>query len=257
MRTQAPQLKKSLGQHFLVNPGVARKIVSLLELSGQDQVLEIGPGGGSLTGLLRQEPHSRLMVIEKDSYWADFHAAAGITAIAGDALDFDWAALCGQGLWKLVGNLPYNVASPLIWNVVSECPCYERAVFMTQKEVAERICAAPGTRAYGALSVWVQTHAAARLEMRVNPGSFLPPPKVDSAVITLIPNQEKPPYPDSLRRLLRICFQQRRKQLSGIFHRAGLAVLEQGLERLGIDSRLRPENLDCGQFLALARIWAQ
>lgn len=252
---ELPKLKKSLGQHFLTNPGIARKIVDLLDPEEEEEILEIGPGGGSLTELLRSAPHSRLQVIEKDTYWAAFHAAKGIEVIACDALEFDWSGLRGQ--WKLIGNLPYNIASPLIWNIVSQCDCYERAVFMTQKEVAERICARPDTRNYGALSVWVQAYAEASLALRVSPGSFRPPPKVDSAVIKLTPKREMPPYPEYLRRLLKICFQQRRKQLVGIFRRARLPLLEQALANLDIDPQARPENLRCEQFLGIARFWAQ
>lgn len=257
MRADLPRLKKSLGQHFLVNQGIAKKIVDLLEPAESDSILEIGPGGGSLTSILREKPHARLAVLEKDAYWADFHARAGVELLGNDALEFDWPSLCGQDKWKLIGNLPYNIASPLIWAIVAECDCYERAVFMTQKEVAERICAQPDTRAYGALSVWVQVHSNAKLVLRVNPGSFQPPPKVDSAVVVLAPKPEKPAYPDTLRRLLQICFQQRRKQLSGIFRRAKQPILEDALAELGINPCLRPENLRCAQFLALARIWAQ
>lgn len=250
-------LKKSLGQHFLISENVARRIVALLDAGPEDQILEIGPGGGSLTAILREVPHARLALVEKDDFWAERHIAAGLELLGNDAMQFDWPALCSQGEWKLIGNLPYNIASPLIWDIVAECPCYRRAVFMVQKEVAERICAAPNSRIYGALSVWVQAHAHATLELRVGPGCFRPPPKVDSGVILLIPKIVRPAFPKHLQRLLHICFQQRRKQLGSIFRRADVPVLERGLHELGIADQKRPENLEGDQFLALARYWAE
>lgn len=250
-----PRLKKSLGQHFLTNATLAGKIVDLLAPEPGDQILEIGPGRGRLTELLIQRPHARLALIEKDDYWAAYHAGQGRELLAADALQFDWPSLRCQGEWKLIGNLPYNVASPLIWDIVSSCSGYSRAVFMTQKEVAARICAKPDSRAYGALSVWVQAHARPKLEFDVAPGSFRPPPKVDSAVISLTPAIDRPAHPDCLRELLQICFQQRRKQLAGIFRRAGKPGLESAMQLLQVDGQLRPENLDCRQFVALADAW--
>lgn len=257
MIKEAPCLKKSLGQHFLVNAGIAWKIVDLLEIDSRDQILEIGPGGGSLTSLLAHSNPACLALIEKDQYWAEFHRQKGLELIGTDALAFGWQTLGRHGIWKLVGNLPYNIASPLIWDIVASCDCYERAIFMTQKEVAERICAAPGCRAYGALSVWVQAHAKVKFEFTVNPGSFRPPPRVDSAVVTFKPQLSRPEHPDALKRLLQICFQQRRKQLGGIFRRMGLGCLEQALNQLGIDGSQRPENLDLAQFLELSQKLAQ
>lgn len=253
-----PYLKKSLGQHFLASKEICKKIVSLVDPAPEDQILEIGPGGGALTAPLLAAPHERLLLIEKDRWWANERLnAGGAEVLEMDALNFNWQELCISGVWKLTGNLPYNVASPLIWNIVAQCRCYERAVFMVQKEVGERICAAPDSRMYGALSVWVQCHARARLAFSVPPGAFRPPPKVDSAVVALFPVQMLPEYPQRLKRLLNVCFQQRRKQLGSIFRKAGLAILIDGLERLGINSHARPENLTCADFLQLARLWAQ
>lgn len=252
-----PAPKKSLGQHFLVNQGVCAKIARLLRLSPEDQILEIGPGPGALTKFLLAAPHSRLLLIEKDDYWASARLAAGGSDIlAMDALKFDWQSLCADGFWKLAGNLPYNIASPLIWDIVSLCRCWLLAAFMTQKEVAERICAKPGSRQYGALSVWIQSFAFAKLEFIVKPNSFRPPPKVDSAVILLAPLAELPEYPQKLKELLAICFQKRRKQLAGIFRAANQPELLAGLEALGIAGNLRPENLSRSDYLALARYWA-
>lgn len=240
-----PPLKKSLGQHFLINQDICRRIAALLQLTPEDNILEIGPGAGALTRFL--VPHKRLLLIEKDDFWAKEHAGAHET-LNLDALRYDWRNLDGR--WKLAGNLPYNIASPLIWNIVSECAAYALAAFMVQREVGERICARPGSAAYGALSVWVQSHAAPRLEFLVKPGSFQPPPKVDSAVITLRPLDEKPRQPAYLKKILDLCFQARRKQLGNIFR--GRENLLRTLALRGLKETLRPENLTCADFMALS-----
>lgn len=248
-----PAPKKSLGQHFLINDGITRRICALLEPEPEDQILEIGPGPGALTRYLLAAPHARLLVIEKDDWWAAEHGRQGqAEVLCMDALNFDWAGL--EGKWKLAGNLPYNIASPLIWNILTQTDSYERAVFMVQKEVAQRLCAAPNSRQYGALSVWAQCHAFARLEFMVAPGSFRPPPKVDSAVVSFTPRTETPQYPEQLRALLNICFQRRRKQLGGILK--PYPALAEGLRILRLDAHLRPESLACADFLNLASHWA-
>lgn len=244
-----PGLKKSLGQHFLISPAICQRIAGLMRLAPEDQVLEIGPGAGALTQFL--VPHRTLWLIEKDRHWASQHSGA-TRVLTMDALDFDWQTLAGR--WKLAGNLPYNIASPLIWNIVSSCSSYDLAVFMVQKEVGVRICANPGSRLYGALSVWVQCHAQVRLEFTVKPGSFKPPPKVDSAVVSFQPLASLPGQPEALNQILQICFQARRKQLGGIFRK--FPALEAALAALGIDPRLRPEDLARQDFLALAAVIA-
>ena len=118
----APAAKKSLGQHFLTNPGICRRIVDLIAPSGSDSILEIGPGPGALTGVLEKAPHARLLLLEKDDYWAGVRAREGGPSTevrCMDALTFPWGDLEGQ--WKLIGNLPYNVASPLIWDIAWKC----------------------------------------------------------------------------------------------------------------------------------------
>ena len=197
----APAAKKSLGQHFLTNPGICRRIVDLIAPSGSDSILEIGPGPGALTGVLEKAPHARLLLLEKDDYWAGVRAKEGGPSTevrCMDALTFPWGDLEGQ--WKLIGNLPYNVASPLIWDIAWKCRALTRAAFMVQKEVGDRLAAAPGTRHYGALSVWVQAWLCVRMEFTLGPGAFSPPPKVDSAVLsfTPIPPERHPKNPERL-----------------------------------------------------------
>ena len=224
----------------------------LLAPTPDDTVLEIGPGPGILTHVLEQLPHRSLILLEKDARFAALHQAnadPGTSCLQMDALDYEWAKL-PPGV-KLAGNLPYNLASRLIWDIVSSVPNLGRAVFMVQKEVGQRLCAMPGTREYGALSVWVQAHAKPKLEFCIAPGSFYPPPKVESAVVTF-DRITAPDAPDSLKLLLRLCFAERRKQIGGILRRAGLAKSEEVLGRLEIDPASRPESLDKKQFAMLA-----
>ena len=192
----AARAKKSLGQHFLRDERVVQRIVDLLRVEEGDNVMEIGPGPGALTALLRPLPWRRLLLLEKDDHYAAEHAARplpGLEVVAGDALAYPWESL--EGPWKIAGNLPYNVASPLMWDIVSRVPDMARAVFMIQKEVGDRLLARPGSRDYGALSVWVQSFAVTRKGFVVDPAAFSPPPKVDSAVVVFepLPPEKGPP----------------------------------------------------------------
>lgn len=249
-----PKAKKSLGQHFLTDPAICRRIAALLEAGDGAQILEIGPGPGALTRELIALQPRRLLLLEKDQYWADHWREEGCEVIAGDALLFPWENLTGGGHWALAGNLPYNVASPLVWDIVSRCHTWDRAVFMVQKEVGLRICAAPGTGQYGAISVWVQCHAVPRMAFKLGPGAFRPPPKVDSAVIVFSPLRRMPPHPAALNFVLKICFQKRRKQMGNILR--PFPELLEALDILAIDAKMRPEELQTGQFLSLAAVWA-
>lgn len=247
--------KKSLGQHFLRDGSVCARIVDLLDLSPDDNVLEVGPGPGALTKVLEAAPHARLLAIEKDDHWAKVRAMEGearTTVLLMDALKYPWEEI--EGAWKLCGNLPYNVASPLLWDMAARCPACVRAVFMVQKEVALRLAAEPGNRDYGALGVWVQAFWTARYRFTVKPGAFTPPPKVDSGVVSFEarPANERPPRPDLLAKVLKLCFAQRRKQLGGLLRRAGRTDLMERLEAMNVPLTARPEELSVAQFLVLS-----
>lgn len=257
-----PRAKKSLGQHFLKREDICRRIAMLLLPKPDDMVLEIGPGPGALTRAIEEQPHAHLLLLEKDNHWAAERQRLGearTQAVLTDALRFDWRRITPQTPWKIIGNLPYNVASPLIWDIVSRATGWKRAAFMVQKEVGQRLAAQPNTNHYGALSVWVQSYARPRMEFIVGPGAFSPPPKVDSAVLSFdpLPPESRPAHPDVLSKLLRVCFQQRRKQLGGVFRRSGLPGLEAALEKTGLDPSLRPEALANKDFQALAAFWAE
>jgi len=252
---QTPKAKKSLGQHFLHQRSLAQRIVQLLEVTPQDRVLEIGPGPGALSGLLRAANPARLLLVEKDRHWALARQKAGDGhVVLMDAMHFAWNRITPDYPWKIIGNLPYNVASPLLWDIVSQADGLQRAVCMVQKEVALRIVASPGTKAYGALSVWLQSFMRPQLVFTVGPGAFTPPPKVDSAVVLFmpLPAAQRAQQPKALAALLKICFQNRRKQLRGIFRMHNKEYALPILRGLGIHPQSRPEHLTPELFQQLA-----
>lgn len=268
-----PRAKRSLGQNFLQDRNIARKIVAALGIAPGDAVLEIGPGPGALTEFLLQARPGELILVEKDPYWAKERMRSGegaLSVIMADALTMPWESFAGS--WKFVGNLPYNIASPLLWDICSRTPGLTRAVFMVQKEVGLRITAQPGTSAYGALTVWIQSFMRVRLEFIVPPHVFRPRPKVDSAVLSFEPldfpaqnavltddgndgrrgrTERRHAFdPAGLADTLKACFQLRRKQLGTIARYFGNS--SESLEEIGIDPRLRPENLSPSSFQLLA-----
>ncbi len=247
--------KKSLGQHFLVDANIARKIVDLLEPTPGDRILEIGPGQGALTRWLVESPAAVVCALEKDRHWARElrHSYPSVGVALMDAMLFSWERLGQGGGWKVVGNLPYNVASPLLWNLAA-AGGYLRGVFMVQKEVAGRLAALPGGKDYGGLSVWVQSFARIRTAFGVGPHVFRPRPKVDSAVVVFTP-LDYPLPPErrpTLSLLLRLCFQQRRKQLQTILRSSFACDTRWMLDRLGLSGKERPETLRVETFHELA-----
>ncbi len=254
----APRAKKSLGQNFLQDANIARKIVDALQIGPEDFVVEIGPGPGALTGHIAGRFPARLLLIEKDDHWARERRETPVEngtrpeVRCADALGVAWEDFPAP--WKCIGNLPYNVASPLMWEIFSRAGGLSRAVFMIQREVGQRITAVPGSSAYGALSVWVRTFMRPKVECIVPPQVFFPRPKVDSAVLSFTPRDAVPSAEDraALARVLHRCFQQRRKQLGTIFKGTGLR--EESLPaEAGIAFTLRPERLTPEQFLLLAK----
>ena len=257
---EGPRAKKSLGQNFLIDGNIAAKIVGTLFISPQDKVVEIGPGAGALTERIRLAAPAELLLVEKDGHWAAERekSLAGYegkaSVLAEDALHMPWEGIPPP--WKCIGNLPYNIASPLMWEIFSRASGLARAVFMIQKEVGERVIAQPGTKAYGALSVWVQSHMTPKLEFTVPPQVFVPRPKVYSAVLSFVPAATSAlPLPQeraALGMLLRRCFQQRRKQLGTILK--GCAKGDALWADSGIAPERRPETLTPQQFLSLSRL---
>ncbi len=254
-----PRAKKSLGQHFLRDKNISQNIVRLLDILPDDNIIEIGPGPGALTNLLQQSCLQKLILIEKDNHWAkerQKQANPNTQTVIMDALCMPWQNITLDNPWKIISNLPYNVASPLMWDIFERARGLQRAVFMVQKEVGLRLVAKPNTKDYGALSVWTQSFVSPTWGFTVGPKAFSPPPKVDSAVLSFVPVSEgtRPQNPLELSRLIKMCFQSRRKQLGTIFkhHKAENCLL--ALDRLGIDLQKRPENLSPENFCAISQL---
>ena len=264
-----------LGQHFLRDPKLLTQIVDALEPAPGDLVLEIGAGQGSLTEQLLARG-LRVIAIEKDRRLAHElgtrKAERGtelLTIVQGDALKLDWHALIDSGSagprsafrvprFKVTGNIPYAITSPLIDKALTP-PLPERIVFLVQREVADRLAARPGSRAYGALSIGVQ--AACRVEQLfgVRAGAFHPAPKVASALVRLTPRSDplvSPAETAAFRSFVTACFTRRRKQLRNVVMaatgRPAAAVLV-GLAQLGLDPAARPETLAPATFVRLWR----
>lgn len=253
--------KKSLGQHFLQNIGAARRIVSLLDIEDGDRVLEIGPGGGVLTGILAELPIT-LVAVEIDSRLASelserFSSTEHVTVRNEDILEFDFASLGCARSWKLVGNLPYNLTSPILERVFQNSECFSMAVFTVQREVANRIVAEIGTSAYSSVTVFAKTYCDAERVFLLKPGSFFPRPKVSSAVIRL--TLRKPVLADrneldGFHRFVQSIFSHRRKTIVNcLIHVTGLdkKVLLVLLDDLGISALNRPQNLSIERFVAI------
>ena len=250
-------VRKRFGQHFLHEKTIIDRIVSAVSPQSDDRLIEIGPGQGAITRPLLDQV-ARLSVIEIDrDLIAELEARAAtdprLEVIAGDALRLDYAALAARrgGALRLVGNLPYNISSPLLFALLgSDAPIHDMH-FMLQKEVVDRMVAAPGSGDYGRLSVAIAARAQAVSLFDVSPGAFSPPPKVMSAVVRLVP---RPPAFEIVSqkvfdRLLATAFNQRRKTL-----RKSLSSLMSAdeIEHCGITPMQRPEQLSAAEFAALA-----
>jgi 16S rRNA (adenine1518-N6/adenine1519-N6)-dimethyltransferase len=239
--------KRSLGQNFLNDPNVARKIVEALHIEPGDTVVEIGPGRGALTGFLMESKAAKVLAVEKDSSLAPELARnwPGLQVVNADALAFAWERLDRIAPVRVVGNLPYNVASPIMWDLAWRCAGFSRAVFMVQLEVAERIVGKPRTKDYGGLSVWLQSHVVAEKLFKVGPSVFIPKPKVDSAVVAFTPRPmtDRPAQPERFVKLIKRLFGMRRKQLGRILGADLNERARKFLESEHLSHLSRPEEL--------------
>lgn len=239
--------KRALGQNFLVDPNVAAKIVAALGIVPGETVIEIGPGRGALSGPILDAGPGAYLALEKDrDLAARLRVVHPEAAVANcDALRVDWSRLDRLPGVKVVGNLPYNIASPLLWDLCAGAARFARGVFMVQHEVALRLAAGPGSGQYGMLSAWIGNFAAVRYCFKVPPTVFRPRPKVDSAVVavTPLPPEARADDPGPLARLLKLLFAARRKQLGGILRRFGDEDVAAFLQSHGLSLRDRPENV--------------
>ncbi len=260
LRAHGLRPSRALGQHYLVDPNTARKVVRLAEVEAGETVLEIGPGLGSLTLALR-EAGAGVVAVEADARLLPALAEAlgddpAVRVVAADALRLDLAGVA-PGARKLVANLPYNIAATLVIEVLTTCPRYQRLTVTVQREVGERLAAPPGTSAYGATSAKVAALAEARVLAPVSRKVFLPEPHVDSVLLGIV----RRPHPAAagvrwpvLDRVIDAAFSQRRKTLRNALRTLGLGPA--GVEALGraagTDLGLRAERLDVAAFAALA-----
>ena len=250
--------RRSLGQHFLLDGNLTARIAREAgELEGR-HVVEVGPGPGGLTRALLATGAADVTVVEIDARavaaMQELRAEVGqrLRIVAGDAMAFDLAGLVPAPR-QAVANLPFNVASPLLVGWLRNASLWERLTLMFQREVAERICAAPGTPPYGRLAVLAQWCCAAELRLRIPPAAFVPPPKVWSAVVVLTPHAAQPEATlfAMMERLTAAAFGQRRKMLRGALRGLGGEAL---LGRAGIAPERRAETLAVAEFDRLARL---
>lgn len=267
IRDQEIAAKKSLGQNFILDLNLTRRIARAAGPLQGRTVVEVGPGPGGLTRALLMEGAERIVAIERDarclSALADVSAAypGRLTVHEGDALTADWLSLIGpvHGPVTIAANLPYGIATMLLvgWLETEPWPpWWGRMALMFQKEVAERIVAEPGSKAYGRLSVLSQWRAKPRIVMTLPPEAFSPPPKISSAVVEFLPRSEMQPACSviSLGKITAAAFGQRRKMLRQSLKQLG-GDAEALLSAAGITSSLRAEQLSVGDFARLAYVW--
>jgi 16S rRNA (adenine1518-N6/adenine1519-N6)-dimethyltransferase len=249
--------RKRFGQNFLTDQGVLHDIIRAIDPQPDDAMVEIGPGLAAMTRLLL-ESLKQLHVVELDRDLVERlnkqFDPARLIVHAGDALQFDFASIpvpAGQKL-RVVGNLPYNISSPLLFHLADIAPQVQDQHFMLQKEVVERMVAEPGSKAYGRLSVMLQWRYYMELLFVVPPTAFDPPPRVDSAIVRMIPLPQ--PLACDAKRLEQVvtkAFSQRRKVIRNCV--AGMFT-ESDLADAGIDPQARPEAVPMEQFVALANL---
>lgn len=247
--------RKRFGQNFLTDQGIIERIVAAFAPAPDQNVVEIGPGLGALTRYLLP-PLGRLQVVELDRDLAarlpETLAGKGELIIhLGDALRFDFASIAGPSGLRVIGNLPYNISTPLIFHLLEHAGVITDMHFMLQKEVVDRMCAGPGSRDYGKLSVMLQYRCQVDFLFDVPPSAFSPPPKVDSAIVRLQPFAEKPHICRNeklLNQLVSAAFTMRRKTIRNTLkHFADAAQLEM----LDIDLNLRPEDISVADYVNL------
>lgn len=260
------RMSKKWGQNFLISPQIIRNIAAVSGLEEGDPVLEIGPGIGTLTQGLAElgadvtavEIDSRLLpVLNKTLAVYD-----NVHIIHGDILKTDIEREMGPEPFTVCANLPYYITTPIIMRLLEERHAVKRMVVMVQKEVAERMIAAPENRIYGALSVAVQYYTEPRIEFEISPRDFLPPPAVTSAVVVMDVRQEAPVAVRNEKKFFQVvkfAFAQRRKTLSNALKGGGIvaADVQELLARAGIDGSRRGETLTLAEFAALADAWTE
>lgn len=255
-----PRARKRLGQHFLTDPRILARIADALELTGSETVVEIGPGRGALTEQLLAHAR-RVVAVEVDRdlvpLLQDRFAGSALEVVQADVLDVALAEVAGGEDYVVAGNVPYYITTPILFHALRR-PRAARAVYLVQREVAERVVAREGAEEYGALSANVQAVAHPALVFRVPAGAFSPPPRVESAVLRITPRDDPvvaEHEEEGYRVFVQAAFSLRRKQMRRVVRTIGALGVEQAdaaLAAAGVDPESRPETLSP---LALARLY--
>jgi len=257
---QQHKARKRFGQNFLIDSGIIDNIVASVRAKPDETVVEIGPGKGAITeGLVRTGARLHVVELDRDLHpilQAKFADSGNFTLHAFDALKFDFSQLLENAdeQLRVVGNLPYNISTPLIFHLLSFHPRIKDMHFMLQREVVERLASAPGSKSYGRLSVMAQYFCQVQSLFDVPPGSFDPAPKVQSAIVRLVPYQTLPIEAANyklLDRMVVAAFSQRRKTLRNTLRDW---VRPEQFETLGIDPSARAETLTVRQFVEMANL---
>ena len=251
--------RKRFGQNFLHDHNIIYSLLSSLNAQTKDHWVEIGPGMGALTEpLLAQGLNLEVVELDRDLvvYLKDkFKAYPHLQIHSADALRFDFAALAKDNeKLRVIGNLPYNISTPLMFHLLDNAKCIEDMHFMLQKEVVDRICAEPGSKKYGRLSVMMQYYCKTELLFDVPPESFDPAPKVMSAIVKLVPHTQPPVEVNNLKMLNRVvvqAFSQRRKTLRNSLKKL---IEDEAISSLGIDPNLRAEMISLADFARLSNL---
>ena len=253
--------RKRFGQHFLHDRSVTGRIVTALAPQPEDRIVEIGPGTGALTReLLARVAHLDAVELDRDlvARLQSGFPADKLTLHSADALKFEFCRLTRDGRkLRLIGNLPYNISTPLLFHLLDQARCIQDMLFMLQKEVVTRLAAGPGGKDYGRLSVMIQYRCAVEKLFDVAPGAFTPPPQVDSAVVRLVPHATPPVAvndPDRFARLVQAAFASRRKVLRNTMKNF---LRPEELLALGIDPTRRAETLSLAEFATLSNAVAR
>ena len=261
-----PRAKKSLGQHFLADPNYCRKIARFAEIDSKDSVVEIGPGTGHLTQvLLGMAGHvtaiefDREMVAYLQDQWPEdgINQGAPLTIVQADVLTLDWNTILGTGPVKVIGNLPYNISTRILQKMTEIRDRFHSCTVLIQKEVAQRILAAPDSKDYGYFTLLMEYHFQRMAGFDISAGAFVPKPKVLSHVLKLIPRQHPHEVSDyeAFLRLLKGAFQQRRKTLWNNLKRDhDPQRIASAFQACHLEARVRPESVTLEQYACLAQV---